>query len=97
MSIDAKKMVAFQTERTNVNLYKNLFVIVEDIEQSHRDMLNKIVQLVKEEDVVKIHLANYFTEEYYQRLRKKILDAGNEASREHTRTLEQVEVTLKRN
>jgi hypothetical protein len=79
----------FQVERNIVSLYKKYLEILQDIQSQHVSMLNKLNSLdpkmAKELDLV-----DYFDEEEYNYLRKKILDAGNDTKREIERALENV-------
>jgi hypothetical protein len=48
-------------------------------------------------DASKIDSIDYFTEEKYNNIRKKILDAGNDSIREIEKALEFVDIKIKEN
>ena len=97
---DLKDIISFQTHRSIVNLYKKYFEITEDLLGEHKVFLSKIKARGENSEVNSIapllKELDYFTEERYSQIRKKILDAGNDAVRELERTLDFVEIHLKK-
>jgi hypothetical protein len=71
-------LIKLQTEKEITVLFKTFLTIVEDIRIEHAKMTEKLLLNVDEEFVNSI---DYFNEDYYQRLRSKILDSGNSTSR----------------
>lgn len=91
---ELKDMISFQVHRNVVNLYKKFFEITEDLLQEHKLYKDRIKSSALD-DVGVIDEMDYFTEDRFNQTRKKILDAGNDATREIDKTLEFVTVTLK--
>jgi hypothetical protein len=87
-----KELLIFQINRGIVNLYKKYFLIIQDIKQEHETLLGKVAQETSPDFSQKI---DYFTEDKYNYIRKKILDAGNDSIRELEKTLEVVDVRFK--
>ncbi len=98
---DLKDIISFQVHRSVVNLYKKYFEITEDLLEEHKVFLSKVEARAEKSELDSIadllKESDYFTEEKYNQIRKKILDAGNDAVRELERTLDFVEIHLKDN
>jgi hypothetical protein len=91
---ELKDIISFQVHRNIVNLYKKYFEITEDLLREHQQYKN-IIKKSSLDDMSIIDDLDYFTEERFNQTRKKILDAGNDATREIDKTLEFVTVSLK--
>ena len=87
-----KDMISFQVHRNITNLYKRYFEISEDLLEEHRVFVARLKDF---DDISKIDSIDYFTEEKYNNIRKKILDAGNDSIREIEKALEFVNITIK--
>ena len=87
-----KELLTFQINRGIVNLYKKYFLIIQDLKQEHEVLLEKVAQETSPDFHQKI---DYFTEDKYNYIRKKILDAGNDSIRELEKTLEVIDVRFK--
>ena len=91
-----KDIVSFQIHRNVINLYKKYFEITEDLLTEHRLFLSRIqAKLESSELDINLKELDYFTDEKFNQIRKKILDAGNDANRELEKTLEFVNIDLK--
>lgn len=87
-----KELLIFQINRGIVNLYKKYFLIIQDLKQEHEILLKKVAEETSPDFPQKI---DYFSEDKYNYIRKKILDAGNDAIRELEKTLEVIDVRFK--
>lgn len=87
-----KSFVHFQIQRNIISLYKKYINLIEDMQEDHLNMLNKLNSKV---DLETLKNVDYFDENKYNYIRKKILDSGNEAIREIERNLEKLNFTLK--
>lgn len=87
-----ESFVHFQIQRNVITLYKKYINLLEDMQEDHINMLNKLNSKVDLETLKNI---DYFDENKYNYIRKKILDSGNEAIREIERNLEKLNFTLK--
>ena len=86
------EIISFQIHRNVTNLYKKYFEISEDLLEEHKLFIARLKNL---DDTSKVDSIDYFTEEKYNNIRKKILDAGNDSIREIEKTLEFVNITIK--
>ena len=97
---DLKDIISFQIHRGVVSLYKKYFEITEDLLSEHKVFLSRLGDKAENSGVDSIapllKELDYFTEERYNQIRKKILDAGNDAVRELERALDFVEIQLKK-
>lgn len=84
-NLNIKEILAFQVHRNIVNLYKRYLNLIEDLQEEHVNMLNK---LNKKIDLETLKNVDYFDENKYNYIRKKILDLGNETIREISKNLE---------
>ena len=80
-----KEFILFQINRNIILLYKRYLNLVEDLQEEHVNMLNK---LNKKVDLETLKNVDYFDENKYNYMRKRILDLGNETIREIDKTLE---------
>jgi len=98
-NVNMKDVMSFQIHRSIVNLYKRYFEITEDLLDEHKDFISKIESRLTNLgfDVEKVNIGeiDYFTDKKFSQIRKKILDIGNDATRELDRTLEFVNIDLK--
>jgi len=91
-----KDVISFQVHRNIINLYKKYFEITEDLLLEHRLFVSKIqTKLQSSESDINLKDLDYFTDEKFNQIRKKILDAGNDATRELDKALEFVDIVLK--
>ena len=88
-----KDIIYFQVHRNIVSLYKKYFEITEDLRQDHEAFLLKLRE--KSANDLDLKSIDYFTEEKYDNIRKKILDSGNDSIREIEKALDFVQITLK--
>lgn len=91
-----QEVLHFQIKRLIVVLFKNYLNSLEDIKEDHLDMLEKIESLLSSEDIDKLDLIDYLTENRYNFIRKKILDLGNDSIREFETILEKYEIEFKK-
>jgi hypothetical protein len=80
-----KSFVHFQIQRNVITLYKKYINLLEDMQEDHINMLNKLNSKV---DLETLKNVDYFDENKYNYIRKRILDLGNETYREIEKTLE---------
>lgn len=87
-----KDYLAFQLNRNIISLYKRYFEIVDDLKQEHELMLLKVKKQTSTQFAENI---DYFTPDKYNYIRKKILDAGNDAIRNIESNFKSVSINLK--
>lgn len=87
-----KEYLRFQLNRNIISLYKRYFEIIDDLRLDHKIMLEKMQKSYPEEFVENI---DYFNDDKYNYIRKKILDAGNDAIRNVESSFKPIKVSLK--
>ena len=87
-----KDYLKFQLNRNVISLYKKYFEMVDDLRQEHKLMLQKMEKVSSKEFVENI---DYFNEDKYNYIRKKILDNGNDAIRNIDTSFKSINITLK--
>lgn len=87
-----KEYLRFQLNRNIISLYKKYFEMVDDLKQEHNLMLLKMEKASSKEFVENI---DYFSEDKYNYIRKKILDSGNDAIRNIESSFKSIQITLK--
>lgn len=85
IDLKIKDLLSFQTHRNIINLYKRYLNIIEDLQEEHINMLNKLNSKVDQQTLKNV---DYFDENKYNYLRKRVLDLGNETIREIDKTLD---------
>lgn len=87
-----KDYLKFQIDRSIVSLYKKYFEMVEDLHKDHLTLLSKVKEKTSEDFVKNI---DYFDNNKYNYIRKKILDSGNDAIRNIDTAFKSIKITLK--
>jgi hypothetical protein len=85
ITLKFKDLLSFQVHRNIINLYKRYLNLIEDLQEEHLNMLNKLNSKIDQETLKNV---DYFDENKYNYLRKRVLDLGNETIREIDKTLD---------
>ena len=88
VNLKLKDLLSFQIHRNIVNLYKRYLNLIEDLQEEHINMLNKLNSKIDQQTLKNV---DYLDENKYNYIRKKILDLGNETAREIDKALEFIE------
>lgn len=88
-----KDYVQFQMQRNLISLYKHHLEIIENLKVDHKFMIKKLKESFPSEAIDSF---DYFDDSKYNYIRKRTLDIGNEAIRDFEKTLEKLDVSLKR-
>ena len=86
------RFVLFQLKRNIVNLYKRYIISTEDLKKDHLIFLKKLEDSGVPRDL--LNKLDYFTDDKYTYMRKKILDSGNEANRDLDKYFELIKIEL---
>lgn len=92
----AEDIAKFAIKRNVTNLFKSFLVILETIEKEHDEALTKLNNVLPVEHRNKIYLADHFTEESAERIRKKILSEGNDCIRNIVGQIEMLDINFKK-
>lgn len=87
-----KDFIQFQINRNVISLYKKYFEIIEDLHQDHISLLEKVKAQTSEEFTNNI---DYFDDNKYNYIRKKILDSGNDAIRSIESSFKSIDIKIK--
>ena len=87
-----KEYIIFQLRRSITNFYKHQLNVIEDLRQDHESFVRKLSTLTNKEHVKNM---DYFDDNKYNYIRKKVLDNGNEIYRELEKVFEQLNISLK--
>ena len=88
-----KELLEFQVNRNIINLYKSFLIILEDMQDEHRNNFNKLKNAMPENNEL-ISQADYWDESKMEYIRKKVLDQGNSTQREIIGQLEKFNLTI---
>jgi hypothetical protein len=72
-------LITVVTSKEITQLYKTFLEIIEDLQNDNKIMLDKVAAKTDKEFADTV---NFFTPAKYEQLRKRILDTGNECSRQ---------------
>lgn len=81
LSIDPKKTLEHTCNRQVVALFKEFLCILENLADDHDEALGKLAAALPAEYHQYINLADYFTPDRSDRLRKIVLQKGNDTAR----------------
>ena len=87
-----KDYVSFQIHKSLVDLYKRYLNLIEDIQEDHKTMVEKLNNKIDSNTLKNI---DYFDNNKYNYLRKKILDIGNDSIREIEKNFEFIQMEFK--
>ena len=81
LSLDAKEMLQYSCRRHTVTLFKEILNLLEKLAEEHDESLAKLATNLPEQYRSYIGLADYFTEDKADRLRREVLQRGNDCAR----------------
>jgi len=87
-NFNIKDILSFQVHRNIINLYKRYLNLIEDIQEEHINMLNKLNKKIDQDTLKNV---DYFDDNKYNYYRKKVLDLGNETIREIDKSIDFIE------
>lgn len=94
MSLDARAALQFSARRHTVVLFKDVLSLLETLAEEHDEAMAKLQAALPEEYHAYLTLADYFTEEKADRLRRAVLSRGNDCSRAIQEEIAQYEVSF---
>ena len=94
LSIDAKATLQFATDRSITVLFKEMLSLLESLAEEHDESLAKLAAALPAEYHTHLALADYFTEEKADRLRRAVLGRGNDCKRAIHEEIEKYKITF---
>lgn len=76
------------------HLFKDFIAILEDLKEDHSDNFDKLYKSLPEEGQL-IEMADYFDDSKFERLRKRVLDIGNDCIRSMDSDIDKLEIHFK--
>jgi hypothetical protein len=93
--LDLRASCKLTVERHIVNLFKECLMIMEQLEEEHDESLDKLYSALPETYQKYVQLADHFTEEKADRIRRAILQRGNDCKRAVASELDQYDLTFR--
>lgn len=91
----AEAVLRFQQERIVKNLFIEYLLILEELGHEHDNAMAKLEKALPKENQPFVDLADYLTPEKGERLRKRVLDRGNDALRNLREVVNGFDISLK--
>ena len=88
--MDTQKLLAAQLRRDITDLYKAQINCLEDLKSEHNSMLARLQDSLPNSAFPLLLAADYFSEQKFSQMRKRILDAGNDAIRNMEEKIKQL-------
>ena len=87
--MESQELSIAQLRRVIIDLYKHDLIVLEDLYEEHNITLQKLQDALPNSAFPILLAADYFTVKKFNLLRKRILDAGNDAVRKMEEQLKQ--------
>lgn len=94
LSIDAKQALQYACQRHTVALFKEFLTTLEDLAAEHDESLAKLAAALPAEYHAHLDLADYYTIDKANRLRRIVLQRGNDTARAIRDEIERYQVQL---
>ena len=95
LSMDVQEILKGSCHRHVVFLFKEVLTLLEQLAEEHDESLAKLATNLPEEYRKYIPLADYFTEDKADRLRRSVLQRGNDCARAIRDEIDKYKVDLK--
>jgi hypothetical protein len=92
----AEQMLRFQLRRLNTNLFKRFLEITDRLRDEHLEVISKLKSHLPTQYHKDIDLANAFTDNKKEIIRKEILGAGNDTYRGIEAEIENFDINFKK-
>jgi hypothetical protein len=94
-TLDLRASAQFTISRHITTLFKECLMIVEQLAEEHDEALEKLYAALPPEYHVHVGLADHFTDEKGERIRRAILRRGNDCTRAVCQELDQYTLSFK--
>lgn len=95
LSMDMRAHVQNVSARHIINLYKEMLFIFEQLAEEHDEAMSKLYDTLPPEYRPYVDLADHYTEEKGDRIRRAVLQRGNDCRREICNELEKYDITFR--
>jgi hypothetical protein len=83
------EILEFQVKKNVIGLYKFFLILIEDLKSEHDRNFDNLFDALPDSESL-LNQADYFDEEQLARIRKKILDNGNDCLRNILETINKI-------
>lgn len=90
--MNAKDFLSEMSDQGIRNLFKGFLNILEQLHTEHGNNFDKLYESIPQEYHDLINMSDYFDEEKFSYLRKRVLDLGNETLRNQLSDIEKFEI-----
>jgi hypothetical protein len=94
--IEVDKILSFAMRRNITNLFKDFLDIVKELKVEHQESLSRLSNTLPEEYKANVYLADHFSDEKNERVRKTILSKGNDCIRNIEEQMNHFDIRLKK-
>lgn len=85
----SKDEALFHARKHMTNMFKSFLILLEDLRYDHDESIKRLKHALPKEYEELVNLSDYFSEDSFQRKRKRILDFGNQIIKNHQQDVEQ--------
>lgn len=96
LDIDFREALSYVLSRQITKLFKEFLFLLEKSGEEHTESLNKMFDALPEEYRKYVNLADWLTEDKAARLRKEVLQRGNDAIRSVIEELDKYDIDLRK-
>ncbi len=96
INIDPRQALSYISRRQITILFKEFLSILERSNDKHTESLNRLYDKLPDQYKTYVDLADWWTEEETVRMRKEVLQRGNDAIRVFNEELEKYEIDFRR-
>jgi hypothetical protein len=94
-SDEVESILRFQHKRICTSLFRGFLTLIENLEDEHGDLMEKLHTALPEQYKAYVDLVDYWTPTRAEAIRKHILDGGNDAIRNLDEMLINYDISLK--
>ena len=95
LSIDPRQALQYSCRRYTVTLFKEFLTLLEKLADEHDETLAKLAAALPPEYRDRLALADYFTMDKAERLRKEVLGRGNDCARSIDEEIQKYEIDFR--
>lgn len=96
LSINLREHVQYTADRRVTELFKEVLAMFEQLAEEHDEALEKLYAALPPEYCKYVDLADHFTEEKGDRIRRAVLQRGNDCKRSIREELDKYDITFRK-
>ena len=95
LSMDLRAHLQYTSRRHVVTMFKEVLAMFEQLGEEHDEAMTKLYDSLPPEYKEYVNLADHFTEEKGERIRKAVLQRGNDCRRAIEEEIEKYDITFR--